>query len=105
MVVVTSPVGLSARSLTIFYLIVLTELMAVSLLPPKSVFLLALCNGVFTWAAISFLRHSADFKLLTPSAYYSALASPLVLEVIVALVTYLWAQAAKQPIESTHPSS
>jgi hypothetical protein len=99
MVVLTSPVGLSARSLTIFYLIVLTELMAVSLLPPKSVFLLALCNGVFTWAAISFLRHSADFKLLTPSAYYSALASPLVLQVIVALVTYLWAQGAKQAIE------
>jgi hypothetical protein len=98
-IVLTTPTGLSSRSLTIFYLIVLTELMAVSLLPPKSVFLMALCNGLFTWAAISFLPHTADFKLLTPSAYYSALASPLALQVIVAIVTYLWAQGAKQAIE------
>jgi len=99
LVVVTSPLGLSSRSLTTFYLIVVTELMAVSLLPARSVFIVALCNAFFTWAAISLLPHTADFKLVTPSAYYNALASPLVLQVIVAVVTYLWAQGAKQAIE------
>ncbi|MBO0779359.1 MAG: hypothetical protein J2P37_11075, partial [Ktedonobacteraceae bacterium] len=40
-----------------------------------------------------------DFQLLTPSAYYSALASPLALQAVVAIVTYLWAQGARQAIE------
>lgn len=99
LVVLTSPSPLSAGSLTTFYLIVLTELMAVSLLPPKSVFLVAFCNILFTWAAITFLQHTTDFKLTTPSAYYNALASPLVLQGITAIVTYLWAKGARQAIE------
>lgn len=99
LVVVTSPTGLSSRSLTIFYMLVLTELIAVSLLPPKSVFLVALCNGAFTWAAISFLKHTPDLKIATPSSYYSAIAGPLVMQVIVALVTYLWVEGAREAIE------
>lgn len=98
LVVLTSPMGLTSRSLTIFHLIVLTELMAVSLLPPKSVFLALLCNAVFTWAAITFMHHAADFVMATPSSYYATLASPLVLQGIVALVTYLWVQGARQAI-------
>jgi hypothetical protein len=82
-----------------FDLMILTELMAVSLLPPKSVFLATLCNCLFTWAAISFLPRAADLTIATPSAYYGALASPLVLQIIVALVTYLWVQGARQAIE------
>jgi hypothetical protein len=99
MVVLTSPTGISPRILTIFDLMVLTELMAVSLLPPKSVFLTTLCNCLFTWAAISFLPHTADLLIATPSSYYSALANPIVLQIIVALVTYLWVQGARQAIE------
>lgn len=98
LVVLTSPLGLSSRSLTIFHLIILTELMAVSLLPPKSVFLALFCNAVFTWAAITFMHHAADFPVPTPSSYYAALASPLVLQGIVALVTYLWVQGARRAI-------
>ena len=98
MVVITSPTGVSTRTLTTFDLMVLTELMAVSLLPPKSVFLVTLCNCLFTWAAISFLPHTADLMIATPSTYYSALANPLILQIIVAFVTYLWVQGARQAI-------
>ncbi len=98
-IVATSPLGLSSRSLTTFYSIVLTELIAVSLLPPKSVFLVALCNATFTWAALSFLKHTPDLIISTPSSYYSALAGPLVMQFIVALVTYLWVEGARQAIE------
>src|SRR5581483_437427 len=83
LIVSTSPSGLSSRSLTTFYTLVLTELIAVSLLPPRSVFLVALCNGTFTWAAISFLKHTSDLNITTPSSYYSALAGPLVIQLIV----------------------
>lgn len=99
LVVLTSPTGLSTRSLTTFELIILTELMAVSLLPPKSVFLVMLCNCVFTWAAITFMHHTPDLIVSPLSAYYSVLASPLVLQIIVAIVTYLWVQGARQAIE------
>lgn len=98
-VVLTSPSGISTRSLTTFELIVLTELMAVSLLPPKSVFLVMLCNNIFTWTAITFLPHTSDLVLSPLSAYYGALVTPLVLQIIVAIVTYLWVQGASQAIE------
>ncbi|HEY1349419.1 MAG TPA: hypothetical protein VGF67_07340 [Ktedonobacteraceae bacterium] len=98
LVVVTSPTGLSSRSLTTFYSMVLTELIAVSLLPPRSVFLVALCNGFFTWVAISFLPHTADLKIATPASYYGALAGPLIMQLIVALVTYLWVEGAREAI-------
>jgi hypothetical protein len=98
LVVITSPTGLSSRSLTTFYSLVLTELIAVSLLPPKSVFLVTLCNAVFTWAAISFLPHTPDLRIMTPSSYYSALAGPIVMQLIVALVTYLWTEGASEAI-------
>lgn len=98
LVVLTSPLGLSTRSLTTFELIILTELMAVSLLPPKSVFLAMICNCLFTWAAITFMHHTADLILSPASVYYSTLASPLALQIIVAIVTYLWVQGARQAI-------
>ena len=99
LVVLTTPTGLSTRSLTTFELIVLTELMAVSLLPPRSVFLVMLCNCVFTWATITFLHHTSDLILKPLSSYYSVLVIPLVLQIIVAIVTYLWVQGARQAIE------
>ena len=99
LIVVTSPTGLSSRSLTTFYSLVLTELIAVSLLPPKSVFLAALCNGTFTWAALSLLKHTPDLNIATPSSYYSALAGPLIIQLIVAIVTYLWVEGAREAIE------
>lgn len=90
--------NLTSGSLMIFYLMVVTELMAVSLLPPKSVFLVTLCNGIFTWAIISFFPRAASFTLPTPASYYNALVSPLVLQIIVATITYLWVQGARQAI-------
>jgi len=98
LIVASSTRGISSRTLTVFHLMVLTELLAVSLLPPKSVFLAFLANALFTWAAITFLPRTVDLVLTTSSAYYSALASPLALQGTVALVTYLWVQGARQAI-------
>ena len=73
MVVLTTFHTLSARSLAVFDLMVVPELMAVSLLPPRSVFLAALCNGVFTWAAITFLPRNSTLIITTPASYYLSL--------------------------------
>ncbi len=90
---------LSSGSMVILYMMVLTELIAVSVLPPKGVFLVTLCNVLFIWAIISFLPRSATFQLSTPTAYYGTLASPLLLHIITAIVTYLWAHSAREAIE------
>jgi hypothetical protein len=97
--VLTSSSGLTATLLRSFDLIVLTELIAVSILPPRSVFLVTLCNCLFTWAAITFMPRAASLHITNASSYYSILASPLILQVIVALVTYLWVQGAREAIE------
>ncbi|MBA2288503.1 MAG: hypothetical protein H0W02_23750 [Ktedonobacteraceae bacterium] len=97
-VVLTSPTGLTPWSMTTFNLIAVTELIAVSLLPPKSVFLVALCNAIFTWIAVTFLHHRSDFIMPTVASYYSILMEPIVLQFIVAIVTYLWVQGATQAI-------
>lgn len=98
MVDLTLSAGLSTGALKIFYLVILTELIAVSLLPPKSVFLVMLGNGLFTWAAITFQNRAADLNITTLSSYYNVLTTPLALQIIVAIVTYLWVQGATQAI-------
>lgn len=90
---------MTPSTLTTFYLIVVTELIAVSLLPAKSVFLVAFCNAAFTCGAIFFKAHTSTLVLVSPANYYNALGSPLALQIIVALVMYLWAQGARLAIE------
>ncbi|MGH2509312.1 MAG: hypothetical protein ACRDHZ_18190 [Ktedonobacteraceae bacterium] len=90
---------MTAGSLTNFYLIVVTELIAVSLLTPKSVFLVTFCNAVFTVLTLLFKPHTADLILATPANYYSDIGGPIALQVIVAIVTYLWVQGARLAIE------
>lgn len=48
-----------------FILIVITSSTVVSPLLPESAFLMALCNGVSTYAAISFLAHTPDSRIMT----------------------------------------
>lgn len=99
MIVLISFHTLTSGDMPVFDLLVVTELMAVSLLPPGSVFLVTLCNVLFTWAAITFLPHSTTLNTSTAIRYYSVLAIPLVLQIIVAIITYLWAQGANLAIE------
>lgn len=97
-VVLSTPGGLSVRGLPTFDLMALTELVAVSLLPPKSVFPVALCNCLFTWAAITFQPRAADLAIILPRFYYNTLIQPMVLQMVVAVVTYLWVRGAIRAI-------
>lgn len=98
MVTLTSPGGLSIRNLSTFDLITLTELVAVSLLPPKSVLPVTIYNVIFTWAVITFFPKSADFPILNTPTYYGILIRPITLQIIVAIITYLWVQGATRAI-------
>lgn len=83
----------------LFDLLVLTELIAVSVLPPASVFLVALVNSALILADVRFQPATPAFGALlgTPDGY-TAVIRPIVLQIIVALVAYLWVRSTLQAL-------
>jgi hypothetical protein len=96
---------LAYPQLTVFLLpmldlLVLPELFAVSLLPPRAVFVDALFHIAFIVASLTFLfPQSAELQaLLHTSALQDALARPIVIQILVAVISYLWVNSATQAI-------
>ena len=95
----TSPHGiLSTNGLLTYDLLVLPELIAVSILPPRIVFIVALLNSIFMFVDITFQPHAADLEHLLHASTYTILIRPVSLQFVVALVTYLWVRSAVQAI-------
>lgn len=90
--------GLGVYNLPTFDLLTIAELLAVSLLPPRSVFFVALANCLFIWFGLSFLPHNAELSQLLATTGYSVIVRPIILQVIVAIVTFLWVRSATQAI-------
>ena len=92
---------LSYPQLTVFLLpmldlLVLPELFAVSLLPPRAVFVDALFHILFIVAALTFLfPQDAQLRaVLHTTAFQDAVARPIVVQVLVAVISYLWVNSA-----------
>lgn len=81
-------------------LLVLPELFAVSLLPPLAVFIDALIHIIFIVASLTFLfpQDAELHALLHTSSIQDALARPIVIQISVAVITYLWVTSATQAI-------
>ncbi len=81
-------------------LLVLPELFAVSLLPPIAVFIDASIHIIFIVSTLTFLfpQDSALHALLHTTSLQDALARPIVIQVSVAVITYLWVTSATQAI-------
>jgi len=94
----TTPGGLGAYNLPTFDLLVISELLAVSLLPPEAVFIVGGVNSIFIWAALTYERRAPDLVLLFQHSGYSLLIRPIIVQIIVAVVTYLWVRSAQQAI-------
>lgn len=88
--------GLDPILLTMFDLLVVTELIAVSLLPPASVFAVALLNMVLLVMDVNLQPRSMMWMQMIQSQQlvYSLLARPAVLFLVVAAVAYLWVRSA-----------
>ncbi len=86
---------LSAGSPLTLDLLVVTELIAVTILPPVSVLLVAAINCAAILLAITLLPHDASFRaLFAGAAGGSLIARALALQILVAVVAYLWARSA-----------
>ncbi len=95
----TAPQGiLSANGLLTYDLLVMPELVAVSLLPAPSVFLVALLNSIFIYGDITLQPHAADLEHILQASTYTVLIRPIALQFVVALVTYLWVHSAIRAI-------
>lgn len=84
----------------VFYLLVASELVAVSTLPPAAVFLIATLNSAAIVGVVFGMPHTDAFSGLLKESddTLTLLAQPIGLQFIVASVAYLWVRSTMQAI-------
>lgn len=94
-----SPMGLDVSSLPVFDVLIVSELIAVSLLPPATVFVVALSNIIFILADVTLQPATMDLKMVLHSNMgYSAVAQPISLQIVVAVISFIWVRSALNAI-------
>lgn len=91
--------GLSSFNLSLFDILVQPELIAVSLFAAWIVLPVAAINCVLIWAFITFLPRTPEFAHSFAAAPYNAYERPIAIQIIAALVSYLWASSAIQEMK------
>ena len=95
LMLLTTPMGLDVSDLPTFDLLVVSELIAVSLLTPISVFPVAISNVVFIAADLLLQPRTPGLQMmLTSSMGFNAVAQPISLQIVVAVVSYIWVRSA-----------
>ncbi len=95
LMLLTTPMGLGVSDLPTFDLLVVSELIAVSLLTPTSVFPVAISNIVFIAADLMFQPRTPELQMvLSSNMGFNAVAQPISLQVVVAVVSYIWVRSA-----------
>jgi hypothetical protein len=95
LMLLTSPMGLDVADLPVFDVLIVSELIAVSLLPARSVFPVALSNILFILADILLQPRTPELKMvLTSNMAYNTLMQPVLLQIVVAVVAYIWVRSA-----------
>ena len=85
---------LGAGDLPLYDQLAIAELVAVSFLPPRRVFLVALVNSLFIWSDLTFQPKTAFLHTMLANNYITILARPLALQLLVAVVAYFWVRGA-----------
>jgi hypothetical protein len=91
--------GITTYLLPQFDLMVQAEFVAVTLLNPKSVFLMAFLHCVFIVGSILIFPHGQGFGATLAANAYEIFLRPITLQIIVAFVTYIWVTSAYQAIK------
>lgn len=88
LMLLTSPMGLDASDLPVFDVLIVSELIAVSLLPAVSVFPVALSNILFILAVLALMpRTPALNMMLASDMAYNTIIQPVSLQIVVAVVS------------------
>jgi hypothetical protein len=97
-IVTTRPFDMS--NLPLYDMLVLPELLIASLLPGSSIFFAALFNSLFIWGDLVFQpRTPALHQYLSSPLFYVALVRPVVIQLLVAVVVYIWVRSTLRAIE------
>ncbi len=90
--------GFGVSNLPMFDLMVQAECVAVSLFVPSSVFFVAIANSVFFVCVLNLTPITPELSHLLQTDGSRIISSPIILQVIVAIVTYLWVSSANKAI-------
>lgn len=85
-------------SLQIYDLFIIGELLAVSLLPARNVFLCAVMNATFILISLLFQKHNAILAKDLTTQLLPILVRPVSLQFIIAGVTYVWVYSTSKAI-------
>lgn len=91
--------GLDNYTLPQYDLLVQASFVAVTLLPPYSVFIIAVWHTAFTIATVELLPKTQALVLMLGQDTYGLFLRPITLQIIVAVVTYMWATSAYQALK------
>jgi hypothetical protein len=89
---------LNETELQLYDLFIISELLAVSLLPVRSVFIIAVLNSAFVYIDLMVHKHTAVLSIDLQTQFIPVLARPVGLQLIIAGVVFLWVNSATQAI-------
>ncbi len=90
---------LTQNAVPIYDMFVLSDIIAISLLPGKSIFFVSFFHSAFMLADIILQPHTPDLQLLIDQTTYSFMVRPLAIQIVVALVTFLWVRNTMKALE------
>lgn len=94
-----TPVGMGVVDLPAYDLLVIAIVIAASVLPPVSAFVVAVVNIIAITAHFTLQPHAADLNHAVASlGVVALLARPIALQVIIAAVAYLWVRGTQDQI-------
>ncbi len=90
---------LTQNAVPIYDLFVLSDIIAISLLPINSILYFSLFHSFFMMGDIIFQPHAPDLQILVDQTTYSFMVRPLIIQFVAALVTYLWVRNTMKAME------
>ena len=90
---------LTQNAIPIYDLFVISDIIAISLLPVQSIFYVSLYHSIFMLADVVLQPHTPDLQFLLTSTDYSLMVRPLTIQIVVALITYLWVRNTMRALE------
>lgn len=96
--VITTTLPFDEMSLQLYDLYLIIDLLAVSLIPPQSIFFLALINSVFIYFDLMYQPHIAILQHDLITQFIPIVVRPIGLQIIIAGVAYIWVRSATRAI-------
>jgi hypothetical protein len=85
-------------SIQIYDLLIMTDLLAVSLLPARNVFIFAFVNSLIILASLLIQKHTPTFDADLHAQFIPIMIRPIALQFIVAGVSYVWTHSTTKAI-------